>query len=287
MGSAVGTSPGRLVETDADFNIIHEWPEDVPSVLNILGEQFDPHGLSIDWAANIILTSDFVAPVTILKPTLGIQKANTLRLWELSSRKIISTITIPNGQGIQDVKFIPGNKESAALATAVGPGQVWIIYPFRKNAQGKQGVAELLFDLGPRAQNNLAIYSDITADGKFAYFTLTLGNHVAALDISDLNNVKRLDNPDQNQGIVGPHYVKVSPDKKNLLVTDYFVQTGDIGIVNTPADFKAQWIDILPNGSLSFNRSINFLAEFPERGGAWPHSAVIFDLTDPANPYYY
>ena len=35
MGSAVGTSPGRLVETDANDNIIHEWPEDVDSTLNI------------------------------------------------------------------------------------------------------------------------------------------------------------------------------------------------------------------------------------------------------------
>ncbi|KAH7092308.1 hypothetical protein FB567DRAFT_516984 [Paraphoma chrysanthemicola] len=289
MGSAVGTSPGRLVETDANDNIIHEWPEDVESTLNILGEQFSPHGLSVDFENNLILTSDFVVPLTILKPASinGIQKANTLRLWELSSRKILSTITIPDGQGIQDVKFIPGNPESAAIATAVGPGQVWIIYPFRKDGNGKQGVAELLFDLGPRARDNLAIYSDISSDGKFAYFTLTLGNHVAALDISDLNNVKRLDDPEANQGIVGPHYVKVSPDKKNLLVTDYFVQAGDISIVNTPADFKAQWIDILEDGSLSFNRSINFLTEFPERGGGWPHSAVIFDLTDPENPYYY
>lgn len=287
--AAVGSSPGRLVETDANFNIIHEWPEDVSSTLNILGEQFSPHGLSIDWNKKIILTSDFVVPVTILKPAsaLGIQRANTLRLWELDSRKIISTITIPNGQGIQDVKFIPGNAESAALATAVGPGQVWIIYPFRKNAQGQQGVAELLFDLGPRARDNLAIYSDISDDGKLAYFTLTLGNHVAALDISDLAHVKRLDDPDADQGIVGPHYVKISPDKKNLLVTDYFVQTGDIGVVNTPADFKAQWIDILSDGSLSFNRSINFPAEFANRGGAKPHSAVIFDLSDPAHPKYY
>lgn len=289
MGSAVGSAPGRLVETDANFNIIHEWPEDVESTLNILGEQFNPHGLTIDWNKKIILTSDFVVPVTILKPAsaIGIQKANTLRLWELDSRKIISTITIPNGQGIQDVKFIPGNSESAALATAVGPGQVWIIYPFRKNAQGGQGVAELLFDLGPRARNNLAIYSDISDNGKFAYFTLTLGNHVAALDISDLNNVKRLDDPDSNQGIVGPHYVKIAPDQKHLLVTDYFVQTGEIGVVNTPADFKAQWIDILPNGGLSFNRSIDFAGSYTNRGGAKPHSAVIFDLTDPKNPKYY
>ncbi|KAH7017069.1 hypothetical protein EDB80DRAFT_634912 [Ilyonectria destructans] len=288
MGSAVGTSPGRLIETDAGGNILHEWPEDVQSTLNILEKQFSPHGLSIDFKKKIILTSDFVVPLSILKPTTGIQKADTLRLWDLDSRTIISTITIPNGQGIQDVKFIPGNKESAALATAVGPGQVWIIYPFRKDSNGNQGVAKLLYDLGDKAKESLAIYSDISTDGKFAYFTITLGNHIAALDISDLENVKRLDDPNEQQPIIGPHYVKISPDKKNLLVTGYFVQAGDISIVNTPADYKGHWIDILDDGSLSFNRSIDFESIFTKsRGGARPHSSVIFDLTDPKNPIYY
>jgi len=290
MGSAVGTSPGRLVETDARGNIIHEWPEttDVKSTLNILGEQFSPHGLAVDFDKQIALTSDFVVPLSILKPTLGIQRANTLRLFNLRDHSIISTITIPNGQGIQDVKFIPGNGETAALATAVGLGQVWIIYPFRFDSSGKQGVAELLFDFGSKAKDSVAIYSDITDDGKFAYFTFTLGNHVAALDISDLNNVKRLDDPNETQPIIGPHYVKISPDKKNLLVTGYFVQAGDISVLNTPGDYKAHWIDILPNGGLSFNRTVDFENIFTKtRGGARPHSAVIFDLSDPQNPKYY
>ncbi|KAF2666276.1 hypothetical protein BT63DRAFT_404982 [Microthyrium microscopicum] len=288
MGSAVGTSPGRLIETDANNNIIHEWPEDVNSTLNVLEEQFSPHGLSIDFNANIMLTSDFVVPITILKPTAGIQKANTLRLWQLDTRTILSTITIPDGAGIQDVKFIPGNKESAALATAVGLGQVWIIYPFRRDATGKQGVAELLIDLGDKAKNSVAIYSDITDDGKFAYFTITLGNHVAAIDISDLNNPKRLDDPNEIQPIIGPHYVKISPDKKNLLVTGYFVQAGDISVLNTPGDYKGHWIDIRSDGSLSFNRTIDFESIFTtSRGGARPHSSVIFDLTDPNHPVYY
>ncbi|KAK6193288.1 high-affinity iron permease [Pestalotiopsis sp. IQ-011] len=289
MGSAVGTAPGRLIETDENFDIIAEWPAltDVSSILNILGEQHSPHGLSVDWDRNVILTSDFVVPITILKPTLGIQKANTLRLWDLPTRSIISTITIPDGQGIQDVKFIPGNPEGAAIATAVGPGQVWIIYPHRKDANGNQGVAELLFDLGEKARNNLAIYSDISQDGRFAYFTLTLADHIAALDISDLSNVKRLDDPDEVQPTIGPHYLKLTPDQKHLVVTDYFVQTGDIGIVNTPADFKALYIDVLDDGSLSFNRSIDFPREFANRGGAKPHSSVVFDLTDPESPKYY
>jgi len=96
MGSALGTSPGRLVETDADFNIIHEWPEDVEGTLNILGEQFNPHGLSVDFERELILTSDFVEPLSILKPSVtGIKKADTLRLWDLKTKKIINTITIP------------------------------------------------------------------------------------------------------------------------------------------------------------------------------------------------
>lgn len=94
--AALGTSPGRLVETDADFNIIHEWPEDVEGTLNILGEQFSPHGISIDWKNNYILTSDFVIPLSILKPSTGVVRANTLRLWDLKTRTILNTITIPN-----------------------------------------------------------------------------------------------------------------------------------------------------------------------------------------------
>ncbi|KAI0120842.1 hypothetical protein F4776DRAFT_665469 [Hypoxylon sp. NC0597] len=287
MGSALGTSPGRLVETDADFNIIHEWPENTDGLLNILGEQFSPHGLTVDFDKNIILTSDFVVPLSILKPSLGIQRANTLRLWDLPSREIISTIEIPDGGGIQDVKFIPGNAEGAALATAVHLGQVWIIYPFRKDGSGKQGVAKLLYDLGSKARDTTAIYSDISADGKFAYFTLTTADHIAALDISDLDNVKRLDDPDEDQPTIGPHYIKITPDQKHIVVTDYFVQTGEIGLINTPADFKALYIDILDDGSLSFNRSIDFQREFANRGGAKPHSSVVFDLTDPENPIYY
>lgn len=115
--------------------------------------------------------------------------------------------------------------------SAVGPGQVWTIYPFRKDADGNQGTAEPLIDLGEKAKNSTAIYSDISDDGKWAYFTITVGSHVAAVDISDLDNPKRLDDPDEEQPIIGPHYVKLSPDKKNLLVTGYFVQAGDVSSI--------------------------------------------------------
>ena len=113
---------------------------------------------------------------------------------------------------------------------------------------------------------------------------MTTASHIAALDISDLSNPKRLDDPDAEQPTLGPHYIKVTPDQKHIVVTDYFLQTGDIGTINTPADYKALYIDILDDGSLGFNRSIDFERDFQNRGGAKPHSSVIFDLTDPENP---
>ena len=94
--AAGGTSPGRLVETDSDFNIIAEHPQDVAGTANIFKDLFNPHGLSIDFDKNIILSSDFIVPLSILKPSLGKISDNTLRLWNLASRTIISTITIPN-----------------------------------------------------------------------------------------------------------------------------------------------------------------------------------------------
>lgn len=224
------------------------------------------HGLNVDFKNNILLTSDFVVPISVLKPSLGVIGANTVRLWDLPSRTIISTLTIPNGNGIQDVKFIPGNNESAALASAVGVGEVWIIYPFRKAADGSQGTIEKFFELGPGSTGKVAIFSDITKDGKYAYFTATTGNHVAQLDISDLANPKRLDDPDDVHPTIGPHFIKIAPDQKHVVIIDYFLQTGEIGIVNTPSDFKIHYADIADDGSLIFNRTISFSEQFPERG---------------------
>ena len=84
------------METVSNFNIIAEHPQDVAGQANIAKDNFNPHGLSIDFEKNLILTSDFIVPLSILKPSLGKISDNTLRLWNLASRTIISTITIPN-----------------------------------------------------------------------------------------------------------------------------------------------------------------------------------------------
>lgn len=187
------------------------------------------------------------------------------------------------------MKFIPNHPEGAAIATAVHLGQIWIIHPKRRAADGTQGTAEFLYDLGDRARDSTAIYTAFSDDGRFLYGSITTGNHVFALDLKDLKDIKRLDDANEQQKsgnvpVVGPHFLSLSPDQKQLIVTDYFVQTGSFGILNTPANYYAHVIDIGNDGGLNFNRSIDFVVPFKERGGGRPHSSVIYDLSDPNKP---
>lgn len=106
LAAAAGTSPGRLVETDSDYNVIGQFPEDAAGNVNVLADNFNPHGLTVNFDKNILLTSDFIVPLSILKPSLGKISDNTLRLWNLDSRTIISTLTIPDVSQIYKATLI-------------------------------------------------------------------------------------------------------------------------------------------------------------------------------------
>lgn len=57
------------------------------------------------------------------------------------------------------MKFIPGNPEGAAIAATVGSAQIWVVYPSRKDSNGNQGVAELIFDFGDKVRETNPIAS--------------------------------------------------------------------------------------------------------------------------------
>ncbi len=60
MGGPAGAAPGRVVEYDANYNVARQWPL-VPPL-----DGFNPHGIAIDEAHNLLLTSDFVCPLHTL-----------------------------------------------------------------------------------------------------------------------------------------------------------------------------------------------------------------------------
>ncbi|KAK2004164.1 hypothetical protein LX36DRAFT_477601 [Colletotrichum falcatum] len=98
---------------------------------------------------------------------------------------------------------------------------------------------------------------------------ITLGNHVAALDLFKLINAK------------------VSPNKKSLIITGHLVQAGDVDstcFLSRPQSMR--WhgtrllISAIPNIDLRCEHSI-FTCD---RGGARLHTSVMFTLIDPRKP---
>jgi hypothetical protein len=63
MGGANGANPGRVVEYDAGLSFVRAWPVTLPT------DGFNPHGISIDEAHNLMVTSDFICPLRTLLST--------------------------------------------------------------------------------------------------------------------------------------------------------------------------------------------------------------------------
>ena len=62
MGGPAGAHPGRVLEYDANLNVV----QTLPTPTDDVEHPFNPHGISIDEAHNLMVTSDYVCPVSTL-----------------------------------------------------------------------------------------------------------------------------------------------------------------------------------------------------------------------------
>jgi selenium-binding protein 1 len=108
MGSDSGGTPGRLAEFDRDLQLVAEYPETPPD------DGFNPHGISARFDRNLLVTADFLNPVSTLNVWPGpIELRGALRFWDLASREITRTVFLPEALGTMDVKLIPRDPTGA------------------------------------------------------------------------------------------------------------------------------------------------------------------------------
>lgn len=90
MGSETGGEPGRLAEFDPRLRLFHEWPDVPPQ------DGFNPHGISARPEINLMVTSDFILPVSTLNVYPGDPLLRgAIRVWDFKQRKILRTVEIP------------------------------------------------------------------------------------------------------------------------------------------------------------------------------------------------
>jgi len=101
---------------------------------------FNPHGISARPDLNLMVTSDFINPVTTLNGFPGdVELRGSIRVWDLARRKILRTITIPTAVGTMDVKMIPGDPLGRAYTAGMFDGLVYLV-------DTAAGTATVVFD---------------------------------------------------------------------------------------------------------------------------------------------
>jgi hypothetical protein len=248
MGGANGAHPGRVVEFDASRNIVKEYPENPPD------HGFNPHGIAVRPDLNLMLTTDFVCPTTTLHAVPGdLDLRGTVRVWNLQSRQIVRTITMPGTPGFMDVKFIPKNAQGLAFTAGMTDDQLYLLDP---NA----GTADAVFDFSKIFKGAMPQLIQVSSDGTRLFISMNGAGGVAMLDISEPRQTKLLDI--LNLGpLSGPHYIKLTNDGSRLVVGDYFLNEDTFGKVHAEGDHRVHvarinknHLELDPRFNVDFNR---------------------------------
>jgi hypothetical protein len=275
MGGPDGASPGRVVEYDAKQNFVKAWPDDLPT------DGFNPHGISINEAKNLMVTSDFICPAHTLHVKDGdmIMLRGSVRVWDFAKRSITNTIAVgdpKNPAGTIDIKLIPNDSKLRAFTAGMADNKLYLI--------GTQdGTAKPVFDFAKYAIPKMSVWPQlilVNHAGTRLFITLNYAGaagKVVMFDIKKPEKPKVLDVVDLGLGS-GPHYLQLSKDEKRLVVSDYFLNE-DLtpgGVVQIEGDHKIHVIKINNNRmmldtsfNLDFNRDIS-------TGPARPHGMIIF-----------
>ena len=271
MGGADGAAPGRVVEYNSRMEAVQTWPLTPPD------DGFNPHGLSIDEAHNLMVTSDFICPVRTLHVHGG-DMANirgSVRVWDFAQRFILRTIPVgdpDNPAGTMEVQLIPHDRRLRAYTAGMADNKPYLV-------DTEEGTARPVFDFdlfSTRKRPAMPQLLRINRAGTRLFVTLNGAGKVVMFDISRPNRPELLSVVDLGRDS-GPHYLRLTNDERRLVVTDYFLVEDLLpgGIVNVEGDHKIHVIDVDEN-RMRLDRDFN--VDFDRdiaTGPARPHGVVM------------
>jgi hypothetical protein len=197
--------------------LLREWPDDPPQ------DGFNPHGISVRPEVNLMITSDFINPVTTLNAYSGpLEIRGSIRVWDLARRAITKTITIPPAIGTMDCKLIPGDPNLGAYTCGMfDPGGSDLFY-----VDTQAGTFTEAFDADVLIPGGFTQIFDLTADGTKLVVAVSSfsdlgpeGGVVALLDITDRTHARVLSAVDLGPGSA-PHDLLLTRDNRRRLFSE-------------------------------------------------------------------
>ena len=262
MGGAAGHAPGRVAEFDSQLNLVREHPTNPPE------DGFNPHGIAVRHEINLMVTSDFICPSTTLDAVPGgLELRGSVRVWDLRSREIVRTISIPNAGGTIDVQLIPGDPKERGYTAGMLDDTLYLL-------DTRNGTARAVFDFANIQKGGWPQLMRVTSDGRRLFISMNQAGKIAMFDISDPDEPRLLKALDLGP-VSGPHYIALTPDERRLVISDYFLNEGNFGKVHAEGDHKIHVARITedslvldPRFEVDFNKAFT-------TGPARPHGVVI------------
>jgi hypothetical protein len=286
MGGTNGAHPGRVVEYDARGKIVRSLP--VPT--DDAQHMFNPHGISIDEAANLMVTSDYVCPVSTLHAGGGVPHLDgSVRVWDLAKRSVVRTVAVGEGVGTMDVKLIPGDPLHRAFTAGMNDHQLYLV-------DTRTGTARPVFDFGPYAVQAVPeppIWPQLLVVNKAGtrlFVTLNFAGQAGKVVMLDIRDPERPTpvGADPAVSVVdlglnsGPHYLQLTSDDKRLVVSDYFLVEDLIpsGVINAEGDMKVHVINVSRDGMELDKRFELDFSHDVSTGPAHPHALIVLNGRD-------
>ena len=267
MGSATGGAGGRVVEYDRNLNLVGEYPGTPPS-----DGGFNPHGIDADFSRNLLVTSDFVNPVTTLNVWPGpVELRSSLRFWNLRERRIIRTVILPDNAGTMDVKLIPGDPHGRAVTANMFTGLVYTVDPTDGSYVQSFDCETIEPHVEVPVRGGMTQLLAMPRSGRRLIFASFQAGQVGMLEITDRKKFKQVSIV--NFGLdAGPHSIHLTHDDRRLVVTDYFLNEDDFGKIHFEGDHRVHVLNVSDDGLVEDSNFhvVDFNTAFPT-GAARPH----------------
>jgi selenium-binding protein 1 len=227
MGSATGGTPGRVVEFNADLQLVHEWPNNPPA------DGLNPHGIDLRPDRNLMITCDFVDPASTLNAVPGAPVfRGSVRVWDLQRRAIVRTVHIPGAPGTMDCRLIPHDPRERAYTAGLTNGLLYLV-------DTQHGTERPVFDFNVLAHGAAPQLMDLSADGTRLYIPL-LGRDDDAIAMFDITDPTRplLLTMVKLPVTAGPHMAMLTDGGTRMVAADYFLNEDGFGKVHADGDHR-------------------------------------------------
>ena len=283
MGSETGGAPGRVAEFDGQLHFVanhfgtmtlfQEWPSAPPL------DGFNPHGISIRPDLNLMMTADFLLPSSTLNGSDGPVLCGSVRVWDYKARTKTVQLQSPDGGpalGTMDVKMLPGDPSGIAYVAGMFDGHIYMVDPGAGTGAAAFDCETVQPHVDTPVRGGMGQILATPKSGDRLIFGLFMAGQVGMLDTTDRAKLKQVPGALVNLGTTaGPHNLVLTEDDSRLVVSDYFLNEDDKGLIHFEGDHKIHVLKVSHDSLKEDTRfQLDFNTAFPT-GPARPHGLAM------------